>query len=80
MEIVSVLKDINIQVLSAEVDTEGMVAHDEFYVSYHGEALSSATKTLVVNALQYPHTQRDKETPVDDELTASESAPPHPRG
>ena len=53
VEIVSVLKDINIQVLSAEVDTEGMVAHDEFYVSYHGEALSSATKTLVVNALQY---------------------------
>ncbi len=36
-----------------QVDTEGVVARDEFYVTYHGEPLSSSMTQLVTNALQY---------------------------
>jgi hypothetical protein len=94
--IVSVLKDVSVNVVSAEVDTEvggvgggwkggargggapgerrpgarraahthththththhsqGAVAKDEFYITYHGEPLNASMTTLVVNALQY---------------------------
>ena len=51
--IVSVLKDVSVNVVSAEVDTEGRVARDEFFVTYHGEPLNASMTTLVVNALQY---------------------------
>jgi UTP:GlnB (protein PII) uridylyltransferase len=51
--IVSVLKDVSVNVVSAEVDTEGRVARDEFFVTYHGEPLNPSMTTLVVNALQY---------------------------
>lgn len=50
---VRVLKDINLNVVSAEVDTLGDEARDEFFVTYHGEPLSSPMCTLVMNALQY---------------------------
>lgn len=36
-----------------QVDTEGAVAKDEFYVTYHGEPLNTSMATLVTNALQY---------------------------
>ena len=36
-----------------QVDTEGPVAKDEFYVTYHGEPLNPSMATLVTNALQY---------------------------
>ena len=36
-----------------QVDTEGMVARDDFYVTYHGEPLNSSMTQLVTNALQY---------------------------
>jgi len=53
VEIVKVLKDINVNVISAEVDTEGTQAMDTFFVSYHGEPLNSSMVALVTNALQY---------------------------
>lgn len=53
VDIVRVLKDINLNVVSAEVDTVGSEARDEFFVTYHGEPLTSPMVTLVTNALQY---------------------------
>jgi len=52
VDIVRVLKDINLNVVSAEVDTIGSQALDEFYVTYHGEPLSSPMELLATNALQ----------------------------
>lgn len=49
----SVLKDVNLNVVSAEIDTVGPTAQDEFFVTYHGEPLTSPMVTLVTNALQY---------------------------
>ncbi|PNH05516.1 hypothetical protein TSOC_008211 [Tetrabaena socialis] len=53
VDIVRVLKDINLNVVSAEIDTEGRLAKDEFFITYHGEPLSSPMVLLVTNALQY---------------------------
>jgi UTP:GlnB (protein PII) uridylyltransferase len=53
VDIVRVLKDINLNVVSAEVDTVGAVAQDEFFITYRGEPLTSPMITLVTNALQY---------------------------
>jgi UTP:GlnB (protein PII) uridylyltransferase len=53
VEIVKVLKDINVNVISAEVDTEGRIASDSFFVTYHGEPLNQSMVQLVTNALQY---------------------------
>lgn len=51
--IVSTLKDLNVNVISAEVDTEGDQAKDMFYVTYHGDPLPPPMVQLVTNALQY---------------------------
>lgn len=53
VDIVRVLKDINLNVVSAEVDTVGSQACDEFFITYHGEPLTTPMVTLVTNALQY---------------------------
>eukprot|EP00877_Chromochloris_zofingiensis_P005294 jgi/Chrzof1/14766/Cz09g15120.t1 len=53
VDIVSVLKDINVNVVSAEIDTLGDEAKDEFFVTYHGEPLNGPMVQLVTNALQY---------------------------
>lgn len=53
VDIVRTLKDCNINVLSAEIDTIGKEAQDEFLLSYRGEPLSESMQTLVKNALQY---------------------------
>lgn len=53
VDIVRVLKDINLNVVSAEIDTEGSQAKDEFFITYHGEPLNSPMVLLVTNALQY---------------------------
>ena len=37
-----VLKDINLNVVSAEVDTIGRNAVDKFFLTYHGAALERA--------------------------------------
>ena len=52
-DIVRVLKDINLNVVSAEVDTIGRNAVDIFNVTYHGEPLPDPMCQLAVNALQY---------------------------
>jgi len=48
-----VLKDLNVNVVSAEIDTMGATAMDEFYITYHGEPLNGSMVQLVSNALQY---------------------------
>eukprot|EP01026_Neomeris_dumetosa_P001608 TRINITY_DN103_c0_g1_i1.p1 TRINITY_DN103_c0_g1~~TRINITY_DN103_c0_g1_i1.p1 ORF type:complete len:329 (-),score=29.67 TRINITY_DN103_c0_g1_i1:147-1079(-) len=53
VDVVHTLKDCNVNVVSAEVDTYGTEARDEFYVTYHGEALPPSLVELVTNALQY---------------------------
>uniref|UniRef100_A0A7S0WZM9 ACT domain-containing protein n=1 Tax=Chlamydomonas leiostraca TaxID=1034604 RepID=A0A7S0WZM9_9CHLO len=53
VDIVRVLKDINLNVVSAEVDTIGDQARDEFFITYHGEPLTPPMVTLVTNSLQY---------------------------
>lgn len=52
-QIVRVLKDINLNVVSAEVDTIGRNAVDTFNVTYHGEPLPKPMCDLAINALQY---------------------------
>lgn len=53
VDIVSVLKDINVNVVSAEIDTEGIEVKDQFFITYHGEPLNAPMVQLVTNALQY---------------------------
>ncbi|KAH7618964.1 putative ACT domain-containing protein DS12, chloroplastic [Nannochloris sp. 'desiccata'] len=65
-DIVSVLKDVSLNVISAEVDTIGKNAVDTFNVTYHGEPLPPAMKELVMNALQYYLSQGDMEKQYSD--------------
>ncbi|GAQ91147.1 hypothetical protein KFL_007340070 [Klebsormidium nitens] len=53
LEIVKVLTDISVVIKSADIHTEGLVALDDFVVSYQGEALNKSMKELVTNALQF---------------------------
>eukprot|EP01023_Acetabularia_acetabulum_P068696 TRINITY_DN9783_c0_g2_i1.p2 TRINITY_DN9783_c0_g2~~TRINITY_DN9783_c0_g2_i1.p2 ORF type:complete len:289 (+),score=44.74 TRINITY_DN9783_c0_g2_i1:111-977(+) len=53
VDIVRTLKDCNVNVVSAEVDTYGSAAKDEFYVTYHGESLPPSIVELITNALLY---------------------------
>eukprot|EP00270_Netrium_digitus_P015748 TRINITY_DN5568_c0_g1_i4.p1 TRINITY_DN5568_c0_g1~~TRINITY_DN5568_c0_g1_i4.p1 ORF type:complete len:349 (-),score=74.23 TRINITY_DN5568_c0_g1_i4:250-1155(-) len=62
LEIVNVLKNLSINVESAEIDTEGFVAKDEFYMAYHGEALNSSMVEVTSNALRYSLTRPDIES------------------
>ena len=65
-DIVTVLKDISLNVVSAEVDTIGRNAVDTFNVTYHGEPLPPSMKELAVNALQYYLSQGDMEKQYSD--------------
>lgn len=60
-DIVKVLKDINLNVVSAEVDTVGRNAVDIFNITYHGEPLPEAMCQLAVNTLQYYLSKGDVE-------------------
>ncbi|MCO5586393.1 hypothetical protein L7F22_040333 [Adiantum nelumboides] len=62
MEIIRIMNDININVESAEIDTEGLVAKDKFHVNYHGQALSKSLSEVLTNCLRY-HLRR----PVTDD-------------
>ncbi|XP_077241270.1 ACT domain-containing protein isoform X2 [Tasmannia lanceolata] len=53
MEIIQIMADININVESAEIDTEGLVAKDKFHVSYRGAALNSSLSQVLTNCLRY---------------------------
>jgi len=53
VEIVKLLGDLSINVESAEIDTQGPVAKDQFYVTYRGEALNSSMREVISNTLHY---------------------------
>ncbi|KAF9674994.1 hypothetical protein SADUNF_Sadunf10G0185500 [Salix dunnii] len=53
VEIIKIIADVNIDVESAEIDTEGLVAKDKFHVSYRGAALTSSLSQVLVNCLRY---------------------------
>ncbi|KAF8046110.1 hypothetical protein N665_4027s0002 [Sinapis alba] len=53
VEMIKVMADINIDVESAEIDTEGLVAKDKFHVSYQGQALNSSLSQVLLNCLRY---------------------------
>lgn len=53
LEIIKVIADVNINVESAEIETEGLVAKDKFHVSYSGAALNSSLSQVLVNCLRY---------------------------
>ncbi|XP_024384175.1 ACT domain-containing protein ACR12 isoform X2 [Physcomitrium patens] len=63
LEILKVICDISIFVESAEIDTEGLIAKDKFYVTYHGDVLSKSMEEVLTNALRYylrrPETEED---------------------
>lgn len=52
VDIVRTLKGLNINVVSAEIDTIGPVARDELFVTYEGNPLDGPMTQLVVDALQ----------------------------
>ncbi|GAB2276883.1 ACT domain-containing protein acr12 [Dionaea muscipula] len=53
LEIIKIMADINVEVESAEIDTEGLVARDKFHVSYRGAALNSSMSQVLTNCLRY---------------------------
>ncbi|KAL2548981.1 ACT domain-containing protein ACR12 [Forsythia ovata] len=53
LEIIKIMADVNINVESAEIDTEGLVAKDKFHVSYRGAALNSSLSQVLINCLRY---------------------------
>ncbi|KNA13730.1 hypothetical protein SOVF_112770 [Spinacia oleracea] len=63
MEVIKIMSEINVDVESAEIDTEGLVAKDKFHVSYRGAALNSSLSQVLVNCLRYylrrPQTDED---------------------
>ncbi|KAJ4970177.1 hypothetical protein NE237_003276 [Protea cynaroides] len=63
VEIIKIMADININVESAEIDTEGLVAKDKFHVNYRGAALNSSLSQVLTNCLRYylrrPETDED---------------------
>ncbi|KAK8542309.1 hypothetical protein V6N13_137115 [Hibiscus sabdariffa] len=63
VEIIKIIADVNIDVESAEIDTEGLVAKDKFHVSYRGAALNGSLSQVLVNCLRYY--LRRPETDVD---------------
>ncbi|AQK39301.1 ACT domain-containing protein ACR12 [Zea mays] len=63
LEIIKIIADTNIDVESAEIDTEGLVAKDKFHVSYRGAKLNSSSSQVLINCLRYylrrPETDED---------------------
>ncbi|KAF3321785.1 hypothetical protein FCM35_KLT14001 [Carex littledalei] len=53
LEIYKIITDTNLDVESAEIDTEGLIAKDKFHVSYRGAALNSSLSQVLVNSLRY---------------------------
>jgi len=63
LEVIKIITDVNCDVESAEIDTEGLVAKDKFHVSYRGAKLNSSLSQVLVNCLRYylrrPETDED---------------------
>lgn len=62
VDVVRVLKDCSLNVISANINTVGLAAQDTFYVTYHGKALTQNMEQLVTNALQYYLSMAEIET------------------
>ncbi|KAL5976345.1 ACT domain-containing protein acr12 [Asimina triloba] len=79
MEIIKIMADININVESAEIDTEGLVAKDKFHVSYRGAALNSSLSQVLINCLRYylrrPETDEDKNEKAGVSISAVSNPP-----
>lgn len=60
-EIVRVLKDLNLNVVQAEIDTIGAKAVDTMLLTYHGKALNENMTQLVINTLQYYLSRLDRD-------------------
>lgn len=63
LEVIKIMADINVNVESAEIDTEGLIAKDKFHVSYRGAALNESLSQVLTNCLRYylrrPETDED---------------------
>ncbi|XP_062202789.1 ACT domain-containing protein ACR12-like [Phragmites australis] len=63
LEIIRIIADTNIDVESAEIDTEGLVVKDKFHVSYRGAKLNSSLSQVLINSVRYylrrPETDED---------------------
>ncbi|KAM7264524.1 hypothetical protein ACFE04_002207 [Oxalis oulophora] len=53
LEIIKILADVNVDVESAEIETEGLIAKDKFHVSYGGRALTSSLSQVLLNCLRF---------------------------
>lgn len=62
VDIVRTLKDLSLNVVSAEIDTIGPKASDTVYLTYRGAALNPSMNELVVNALTYYLSKKEVET------------------
>ena len=62
VDIVRTLKDLSLNVISAEIDTVGPKAFDIVYCTYKGERLNSSMEELVTNALTYYLCRREIES------------------
>ena len=62
VDIVRTLKDLSLNVISAEIDTVGPKAFDIIYCTYKGERLNSSMEELVTNALTYYLCRREIES------------------
>ena len=62
VDVVRTLKDLSLNVVSAEIDTIGPKAVDEVYLTYRCGALNSSMNELVVNALTYYLSKKEVET------------------
>lgn len=58
MDIVRNLKDLSLNVISAEIETVGPKAYDVIYCTYQGKALNDSMNQLVMNSLTYYLTLR----------------------
>jgi len=62
VDIVRTMKDLSLNVISAEIDTIGPKAYDIIYCTYQGAPLSDSMKELVQNALTYYLCRREVES------------------
>ncbi|KAF9607008.1 hypothetical protein IFM89_030427 [Coptis chinensis] len=53
LEIIKIMADINVNVESTEIDTEGFVAKDTFHVSYQGATLNTSLSQVLIKCLRY---------------------------
>uniref|UniRef100_A0A453K9P0 ACT domain-containing protein ACR n=1 Tax=Aegilops tauschii subsp. strangulata TaxID=200361 RepID=A0A453K9P0_AEGTS len=68
LEVIKIITDVNVDVESAEIDTEGLVAKDKFHVSYRGAKLNSSLSQvcwLIVCAITSGG-PRQMKTAIDD--------------